>query len=343
MSEAAIPGDNAERDHTRSASPNEDGSAQKTQENANADINREEDASPTADGADNEDDIAGIDGEEDDVEVIIQNEGGGKLTFAAKQVPGARYNRIERIHLPTNARGSDPGFERSVFEELDIPIPDDIALPHPEQITLFDVPLSSYRSKPWDLPGANISDWFNFGLNSATWDRYRIRQRRIRKELTGILDARIANAESSNRLKQSKGLETPTAPDSSLDTTDSLGTKRARPESFPPPPAFPMPPPILSPSGPNMPPASSFLPPVRPGSIPLNPSALLQPPAQAAPLVNPSANVFPPPPPLPNPAGMMPPVMPNPNMQPPFGFPPVNPGMNPSMQPGLGAFQANRR
>lgn len=348
MSEAVSSDDQVENDAPRSSTPEKDDSVQSVHDNKDGD-NRDEQVTSNAtakkdDGAD----AGGFDGEEDDVEVIIQDEGGGRLTFAAKQVAGARYNRIERIHLPTATRSGDSGFERSIFEELDIPIPDDIALPHPDQLTVFDVPLSSYRSKPWDLPGANISDWFNYGLNSATWDRYRIRQRRIRKELTGILDARIASAESSGRLKQSKGLETPTDVDTAGGSSESTGVKRTRPESFPPPPpsstganppAFPMPPPILAASGPNAPPHAPPFPPVAPGFGPTNMGTLrgpnpplMQPPAQTP------GNTFHPPQAFPNPPGMMPPVMPN--MQQQLGYPPVNP----SMQSGPGqGFPANVR
>lgn len=359
MSEVSVRDEKTENGLSSAPSGNLDDSSRNTHENV-GDSEQEEyrTSSPVAD-MDNGAANAGLEGEEDDTEVIIQNESAGKLTFAAKQVPGARYNRIERIHLPTGTRSSDPGFERSVFEELEIPIPDDIALPHPEAITVFDVPLNSYRSRPWDAPGADINEYFNYGLNSATWDRYRNRQRRVRKELTGILDARIANAEANDRYRQPKGLETPSAPEMLSDSTDSAGIKRARPDSFPAPPsvdnkppAFPMPPPILAASGSGgggSGPVLPFPPPIRPPGI-VQPGVgvpgmsnlpLLQPAGQTPQMFN--ATSFPPIQ-FPNPPGMIPPVLHNQGMQAPYGFPPMNQVMNPLMQPNpTSGFQPHRR
>jgi len=42
--------------------------------------------------------------------------------------------------------------------------------------------LDSLEEKPWRKPGADITDYFNYGFNEATWQGYCERQRRLRME-----------------------------------------------------------------------------------------------------------------------------------------------------------------
>ena len=36
--------------------------------------------------------------------------------------------------------------------------------------------------KPWMIPGADVSDWFNFGFNEETWNDFLLRQITIRQQ-----------------------------------------------------------------------------------------------------------------------------------------------------------------
>ena len=42
--------------------------------------------------------------------------------------------------------------------------------------------LESLEDKPWRKPGADITDYFNYGFNESTWLGYTERQRRMRME-----------------------------------------------------------------------------------------------------------------------------------------------------------------
>ncbi|KAI8815356.1 Fip1 motif-domain-containing protein [Cladochytrium replicatum] len=48
---------------------------------------------------------------------------------------------------------------------------------------IFDVDLESFEDKPWRKPGADITDYFNFGFNEQTWRAYCMKQKQIREEL----------------------------------------------------------------------------------------------------------------------------------------------------------------
>lgn len=38
--------------------------------------------------------------------------------------------------------------------------------------TIFEVDIDSFEEKPWKLPGVDVSDFFNFGLNEDSWREY---------------------------------------------------------------------------------------------------------------------------------------------------------------------------
>ncbi|KAL3840688.1 hypothetical protein ACJIZ3_025279 [Penstemon smallii] len=42
----------------------------------------------------------------------------------------------------------------------------------PSHKTIFEVDIDSFEDKPWKLPGIEISDFFNFGLNEDSWKDY---------------------------------------------------------------------------------------------------------------------------------------------------------------------------
>ncbi|XP_072286341.1 uncharacterized protein [Pyxicephalus adspersus] len=46
-------------------------------------------------------------------------------------------------------------------------------------VPVLEVDLDSFEEKPWRKPGADISDYFNYGFNEATWKVYCEKQRRL--------------------------------------------------------------------------------------------------------------------------------------------------------------------
>lgn len=50
-------------------------------------------------------------------------------------------------------------------------------------VDIFDVDLDTFEDKPWRKPGADITDYFNFGFNEQSWKAYCHKQRMIRDEI----------------------------------------------------------------------------------------------------------------------------------------------------------------
>lgn len=47
---------------------------------------------------------------------------------------------------------------------------------------LFDHDLDNFEDKPWRKPGADLTDYFNFGFNEVTWRAYCVKQKALREE-----------------------------------------------------------------------------------------------------------------------------------------------------------------
>ncbi|KAI8622750.1 Fip1 motif-domain-containing protein [Chytriomyces sp. MP71] len=60
---------------------------------------------------------------------------------------------------------------------------------------LFDVDLDGLDDKPWRKPGADITDYFNFGFNEVSWRAYCNKQKSIREE--ALMQKRIHTITSS--------------------------------------------------------------------------------------------------------------------------------------------------
>jgi len=48
--------------------------------------------------------------------------------------------------------------------------------------SILDFDLDGQDDKPWRKPGADITDYFNFGFNETTWRAYVFKQRSLREE-----------------------------------------------------------------------------------------------------------------------------------------------------------------
>ncbi|XAR50747.1 hypothetical protein NMG60_11005162 [Bertholletia excelsa] len=54
----------------------------------------------------------------------------------------------------------------------------------PSHKTIFEVDVDSFEEKPWRLPGIDMSDFFNFGLNEDSWKDYCKQLEQLRLEAT---------------------------------------------------------------------------------------------------------------------------------------------------------------
>ncbi|KAL1548957.1 FIP1[V]-like protein [Salvia divinorum] len=54
----------------------------------------------------------------------------------------------------------------------------------PSHKTIFEVDIDGFEEKPWKLPGVDVSDFFNFGLNEDSWRDYCKQLEQLRLEMT---------------------------------------------------------------------------------------------------------------------------------------------------------------
>ncbi|XP_041444845.1 pre-mRNA 3'-end-processing factor FIP1 isoform X8 [Xenopus laevis] len=60
-------------------------------------------------------------------------------------------------------------------------------------VPLLEVDLDSFEDKPWRKPGADLSDYFNYGFNEDTWKAYCEKQKRLRMGLDALPLSSITN------------------------------------------------------------------------------------------------------------------------------------------------------
>jgi hypothetical protein len=117
-----------------------------------------------------------VDDEEDDTGVHIfveEAEDDGAARDTVEAVRGGRYMRVRRTKGTRTGAGPDgaagPRVPRSsVFEEIGEAVPERVVLPDDEAVTIFEVPLYVYQSRPWDIVGTDVSAMRNVGNERAT-------------------------------------------------------------------------------------------------------------------------------------------------------------------------------
>ncbi|KAL1713697.1 hypothetical protein EV715DRAFT_295829 [Schizophyllum commune] len=57
---------------------------------------------------------------------------------------------------------------------------------------IIDLDLAALADKPWRRPGADLSDWFNYGFDEISWEAYCYRRRDL-GELADVLKANVLN------------------------------------------------------------------------------------------------------------------------------------------------------
>ncbi|XP_078534321.1 pre-mRNA 3'-end-processing factor FIP1 isoform X2 [Lissotriton helveticus] len=157
--EAARPDEGAEvREEVKSAQPAPHPELERTAENGIL--------KPTVTEAD-EDTDTDSDDDDDDVHVTI-----GDIKTGAPQY-GSYGTAPVNLNIKTGGRiyGAAGGKVKGV----DLEAPGSI-----NGVPLVEVDLDSFEDKPWRKPGADLSDYFNYGFNEDTWKAYCDKQKRLR-------------------------------------------------------------------------------------------------------------------------------------------------------------------
>lgn len=113
------------------------------------------------------------DDDEDDVHVTI-----GDIKTGAPQY-GSYGTAPVNLNIKTGGRVY--GSTGTKVKGVDLDAPGSI-----NGVPLLEVDLDSFEDKPWRKPGADLSDYFNYGFNEDTWKAYCEKQKRIRMGLEVI-------------------------------------------------------------------------------------------------------------------------------------------------------------
>ncbi len=70
---------------------------------------------------------------------------------------------------------------------------------------LFDHDLDSIEDKPWRKPGADLTDYFNYGFTETTWRAYCIKQRALRDEFGTQKKISVAGERDRERREDQRG------------------------------------------------------------------------------------------------------------------------------------------
>ncbi|XP_059845189.1 pre-mRNA 3'-end-processing factor FIP1 isoform X3 [Hypanus sabinus] len=161
---------------------------------------------PTAEGEDESD--SDSDDDDDDVQVTI-----GDIKTGAPQYT---YG-VTPVNLNIKSSSRLYGSGTKAGKGVDLDAPGDI-----NGIPTLEIDLDSFEDKPWRKPGADLSDYFNYGFNEETWKAYCEKQKRLRM---GLEPLPLASA--TNRITVQQG---------------RTGNPEKEPEIPPPKMDFPSPP-----------------------------------------------------------------------------------------------------
>ncbi|XP_047575270.1 pre-mRNA 3'-end-processing factor FIP1 isoform X21 [Lutra lutra] len=147
-----------------------------------------------------EDSDSDSDDDEDDVHVTI-----GDIKTGAPQY-GSYGTAPVNLNIKTGGRVY--GTTGTKVKGVDLDAPGSI-----NGVPLLEVDLDSFEDKPWRKPGADLSDYFNYGFNEDTWKAYCEKQKRIRMGLevipvtsttNKITQGRTGNSEKEAALPSTK-------------------------------------------------------------------------------------------------------------------------------------------
>ncbi|XP_026803914.3 pre-mRNA 3'-end-processing factor FIP1 isoform X3 [Pangasianodon hypophthalmus] len=138
---------------------------------------------------DNEDSESDSDDDDDDVRVTI-----GDIKTGAPQYTS--YGAAP-VNLNIKTGGSRPyGAVGAKVKGVDLDAPGSI-----NGGPVLEVDMESFEEKPWRKPGADLSDYFNYGFNEETWKAYCEKQKRLRMGLDNI---NISSATSKISVQQGR-------------------------------------------------------------------------------------------------------------------------------------------
>ncbi|XP_042168331.1 pre-mRNA 3'-end-processing factor FIP1-like isoform X2 [Oncorhynchus tshawytscha] len=119
---------------------------------------------------DDDDSDSDSDDDDDDVRVTI-----GDIKTGAPQY--TTYG-VAPVNLNIKTAGARPYGTGNKLKGVDLEAPGNI-----NGVPVVEVDMETFEEKPWRKPGADLSDYFNYGFNEDTWKGYCDKQKRLRMGL----------------------------------------------------------------------------------------------------------------------------------------------------------------
>ncbi|XP_032399841.1 pre-mRNA 3'-end-processing factor FIP1 [Etheostoma spectabile] len=110
------------------------------------------------------------DDDDDDVRVTIGDIKTGAPQYTTYGAPP--------VNLNIKTTGSRPYGQASKIKGVDLDAPGNI-----NGVPVLEADMESFEEKPWRKPGADLSDYFNYGFNEDSWKAYCEKQKRLRMGL----------------------------------------------------------------------------------------------------------------------------------------------------------------
>ncbi|XP_066515769.1 pre-mRNA 3'-end-processing factor FIP1 isoform X3 [Hoplias malabaricus] len=121
-----------------------------------------------------EDSESDSDDDDDDVRVTIGDIKTGAPQYTTYGATPVNLNIKTGSNRPYGAVGTK-------VKGVDLDAPGNI-----NGIPVLEVDMESFEEKPWRKPGADLSDYFNYGFNEETWKAYCEKQKRLRMGIDPI-------------------------------------------------------------------------------------------------------------------------------------------------------------
>lgn len=109
------------------------------------------------------------DDDDDDVRVTIGDIKTGAPQYTSYGAPPVNLNIKSTTSRP---------YGQAKLKGVDLDAPGNI-----NGVPVLEVEMESFEEKPWRKPGADLSDYFNYGFNEDTWKAYCEKQKRLRMGL----------------------------------------------------------------------------------------------------------------------------------------------------------------
>ncbi|KAJ1489949.1 Fip1 motif-domain-containing protein, partial [Baffinella frigidus] len=144
----------------------------------------------------------GEDDDDDGVDVIIDQDdiagGTPRASWGGPQMPNRKYVRkgVE-VKVGENA-GKEGGEEAGAEPGAPGAKPASAGV----AVNPYELDISAMDEKPWRKPGADLSDWFNFGFNEETWHAYCQKQLQLRRLNTMSASIQVVDTGPRDHQKQ---------------------------------------------------------------------------------------------------------------------------------------------